>query len=377
MSRVKQIAMAAGTFSVALGIGFVMQNGDVLASRFGADPVEAESTPIAPDVAPVGQAATVEPVAPTPQEPQASEPAEVLTEATFSAGPTAPEDGPSLAAPQGAPADLAAAVSLPQAARPPEPAAPPVELAAVESDDSPAVPLAETQPEPQTAQSCDIGMDGAAVEAAMVALEVTAPCHAGSPFVLHHQGMMFSARTDDQGSAMVEVPALAEVAVFIAAFPDGEGSVSTVTVPDFADYDRAVLQWQGETGVMLSAYEFGAGYGDTGHISRENVADVDRAIAGDGGFLVQLGDTSVDEPLLAEVYTFPSEQHDNGAIQLIAEAEITQGNCGQDIAAQSIQVFPDGNTLALDMAVRMPDCDAVGDYLFLQNMFEDLKLASR
>jgi len=35
MGQLKKIGMAAGTFSVALGIGFVMQNGDALASRFG------------------------------------------------------------------------------------------------------------------------------------------------------------------------------------------------------------------------------------------------------------------------------------------------------------------------------------------------------
>ena len=34
MSRARQFIMAGGTFSVALGIGFVMQNGDALAGRF-------------------------------------------------------------------------------------------------------------------------------------------------------------------------------------------------------------------------------------------------------------------------------------------------------------------------------------------------------
>lgn len=345
MSRVKQIVMAAGTFSVALGIGFVMQNGDALASRFGSDSDTAEAAPepVAPDVAPVEQVA----------------------------------DGPSLPIPQDVTADLAGAVSLPQTARPPEPAEAPVELAAVETDDAPSVLGPETMPEPETAQSCNILMEGSSSEAAMVALTVSAPCHTESPFVLHHQGMMFTAKTDADGTAALTVPALAEIAVFIAAFPDGEGSVSTVTVPDFAAFDRAVLQWRGEAGVMLSAYEFGAGYGEAGHISRENLASADRAAAGDGGFLVQLGDATVEDAFLAEVYTFPSGQHDDGDIQLIAEAEITEGNCGQEVAAQSIQVFPDGNTLALDLSVRMPDCEAVGDYLFLQNMFEDLTLASR
>jgi len=45
MANIKQIGMAAGTFSVALGIGFVMQNGDALASRFGAESAPAQPAP--------------------------------------------------------------------------------------------------------------------------------------------------------------------------------------------------------------------------------------------------------------------------------------------------------------------------------------------
>ena len=74
--------------------------------------------------------------------------------------------------------------------------------------------------------------------------------------------MMFTAMTDDAGAADLQVPALAEVAVMIVAFTEGDGAVSTVVVPDFANYDRAVLQWQGNTSVMLSAYEGDAGFGD-------------------------------------------------------------------------------------------------------------------
>ncbi len=45
MAKLRKIGMAAGTFSVALGIGFVMQNGDVLASRFGADSAPVQPAP--------------------------------------------------------------------------------------------------------------------------------------------------------------------------------------------------------------------------------------------------------------------------------------------------------------------------------------------
>ena len=102
-----------------------------------------------------------------------------------------------------------------------------------------------------------------------------------------------------------------------------------------------------------------------------------RAASGTGGFLTKLGSADAPDPLLAEVYTFPSGQHDRGDIALVAEARITAENCNAELAAQSIQVRPDGTTEALDLSLRMPGCEAVGDYLYLQNMFEDLKLAAR
>ena len=81
---------------------------------------------------------------------------------------------------------------------------------------------------------------------------------------------------------------------------------------------------------------------------------------------------------MAEVYTFPSGMiASEFDVMLVAEAEITTGNCGQKLNAQSLQVSPTGQTAALDLTMIMPECDAVGDVLILQSMFEDLTLASK
>ncbi len=45
MSRINQYVVATATFSVALGIGFVMQNGDALAARFSEAPTAAMPAP--------------------------------------------------------------------------------------------------------------------------------------------------------------------------------------------------------------------------------------------------------------------------------------------------------------------------------------------
>jgi len=80
MAKVKQLGMGAGTFSVALGIGFVMQNGDALASRFGA-----ESAPDQP--APFTQTAPIEAVAAVAEQPEVVEQPVLVAQA----GVTAPK----------------------------------------------------------------------------------------------------------------------------------------------------------------------------------------------------------------------------------------------------------------------------------------------
>lgn len=93
---------------------------------------------------------------------------------------------------------------------------------------------------------------------------------------------------------------------------------------------------------------------------------------------MSLGQSTGFDPLMAEVYTFPTGTILNPAdVVLAAEAEITTGNCGQELNAQSIQIKPNGVASALDLTMIMPACDAVGDFLILQNMFEDLTLAAR
>lgn len=355
MANFKKIGMAAGTFSVALGIGFVMQNGDALANRFSADTTPQQPAPFT-ETAAVAENVSVDV--------QAVDEPIVLAQAGV-----AP---PSFAAPT---SSVESAIVLPEAAKVPTKPEAPVQLAALDPE---LMPEIETDAIVTTEVDCVPVMSATAGDGATVALSVSAPCHASAPFTVHHQGMMFTAMTDEIGAADLQVPALAEVAVMIAAFTDGDGAVSTVVVPDFANYDRAVLQWQGDTSVMLSAYEGDAGFGDDAHIHADNPGDMARLYAAEGGYLVRLGDASTADSLIAEVYTFPTGMMGQALdVMLVAEAEITSQNCGKDLSAQSIQVSPTGETSALDLTMTMPACDAVGDFLILQNMFEDLTIASK
>jgi len=355
--------MAAGTFSIALGIGFIMQNGNALASRFGG-----EETPEQP--APFLQEAP-ETAAQLPDDTLNSIDAEVTPIPVAQAGMLMAE-APEIAKPEPV---TSAAIILPEAAKVPVEQEASVQLAALDPED---MPVVENDATAFAEVDCVPTMVAKADLAASVDLSVNAPCHVNAAFIIHHQGMMFTATTDDAGLANLIVPALAEVAVLIAAFEDGNGAVATVALPDFSSFDRAVLQWQGNTDVMLSAYEGDANFGDDNHIHIDNPGDMSRLESAEGGYLIRLGDETANNGLMAEVYTFPSGIVGTVAdVVLVAEVQITDGNCGQELSAQSIQVSPTGKTSALDLTMVIPECDAIGDFLILQNMFEDLTLASR
>ena len=329
MSRKKNLITAASTFSVALGVGFVMQYGSAGASRL--QPAEDLSATV------ILPADIVMPV-----------------EASLALPLFMPQATPLLDIP--VPVQLAALNSVDENLFIPEIAAP----AAI--------------PE----KSCEVAMGATVLPLAMVALSVTAPCEPNAALTIHHQGMMFTILTDAAGTTDILVPAMAQDAFFIAAFESGDGAVTSAEVPELANFDRAALQWQGVNAVQLHALEFGADYDTDGHVWSASSGELDFVAPSQAGFLVRLGDESRDTPLMVEVYTFPTGTVSrDGSVALTVEAEVTAENCGRDVAAQSIQIDPTSAPIAIDLTMTMPECDAVGEFLVLKNMFKDLTLAAK
>lgn len=356
-TKLRKFAVAGATFSVALGIGFVMQNGDALASRFSDLPARAAPQP---QVVPVQ--AAIAPAMPIPQTADIALPVD--------AAAALPDSAPG-------PVQIAAAVTRPGDALPAMPveaAVPDTMLAALETE----LPfLAPAPPPVAIAPDCTVTLTATVLPAAMVRLDLAAPCAPDQMATIHHQGMMFSALTDRTGQLGLTVPALVVDAVFIADLGDSQGAVAVAAVPEIAGIDRAVLQWQGLDGLGIHAREFGADYGTTGHVWSGN-PHAAAAMPGQGGYMIRLGDPTLAGAMLAEVYTYPSDRSERaGRIVLSVEAEITAANCGQEIAAQAIQVSPGGPPFATDLTMTLPGCEAVGEYILLSNMLLDLTLAAR
>lgn len=363
MSYRKEIMTAAGTLCCAIGIGFVMQGSDSAKNRYGETETVAASEAkelgssvllsvkditltsaevdrdLAPVVVPVPETAVTPVSAPVDQMPKPD------TEAT----------------PAVAPADVAP-MSKPVVI----PASAPVEFA----------PQYDTRVNVVAESECEISATARAKAAAMVDLELSAPCLPMERVTVHHGGMIFMQMTDSNGAVNVTIPALAKQAVFILAFSNGEGAVAQTMVEEIGEFDRVALQWKGETGFGIHAREYGADYGEDGHIWAGNTGAIATAVTGGGGYLTVLGDASIPDGMTAEVYTFPTGAAGRaGDVDLSVEAEVTEANCGSEVEAKTLQILRGADIQARNLTLSVPECDAEGSFLLLNNLFEDLKVA--
>ena len=206
---------------------------------------------------------------------------------------------------------------------------------------------------------------------AMIDVGLSSPCHPSERIVLRHAGLAVTYRTNSVGALTARLPALTDQAVVSVLFAGGTIIEAELALPEAGQMRRFGVQWLGPLAFGINAFENGAGYGEAGHVS---AADAGRPAAGsrDHGFLTLLGDDTVDQPMLAEVYTYPDGTRD---VPVVVEAAITAQTCGQDLLGETLNVT--GGTVALsDLSVTMPGCDAAGDFLLLKNLVPDMTLAS-
>ncbi|MEL7252615.1 MAG: hypothetical protein AAGL23_00465 [Pseudomonadota bacterium] len=249
----------------------------------------------------------------------------------------------------------------------------PVQVAAL--DDIPLNPSLPRE-EPTPAFECETKVVALTSAGAMVELLVDTNCHVNSGFTVHHNGMMVSGMTDGEGLASVILPALTEKAVYMVTFPGGDTVVANAEVTSVVDYDRAIVQWSAYDGLQVHALEYGATYEGPGHIWSGAMGEMANAAKGEGGFMMRLGEPSPLSTHMVEVYTFPTGMAlREGNVELSLEAVVTEANCGRDLEAQVIQKSGDTPMKVRELTLAMPDCDAIGDFLVLNNMFDDLNIA--
>ncbi|NUB45412.1 hypothetical protein GEU84_013520 [Fertoebacter nigrum] len=330
MDLKRKAAMVVLTLAVAFACGQFVQYGTGFGPRLASLPPEADPTPRA--IVPLA-ADSVEVIA-TPVE-----------------APSAPRLPDQAMLP--APADLPIAIPLPA-----EPAALPPLTA-----EAPAI----------TSLDCPVQLDVTAQPDAMLGVTMLAPCHANQRVVLRHAGLAFTGKTSATGGLFLTIPGLQADAEVSVLFADGDTAEGRTRLPDMADTRRFAVQWMADDMFQLHAFENGADYGTPGHIS---AADPQRPAAGvptRGGFLSPLGDASVDLPMLAEVYTFPKSA--DVPVSVAIEAAVTEATCNRDLLGETL-VSVAGKVTVTDLTVAMPGCDALGDYLVLNNLLPEMNIAT-
>lgn len=331
----KEILTAVGTLGCAIAIGIIMQNSDTAEKRYGSSGTSLQTPAVSEE--PLEDAALDGSVLDVRQI--------ELTSAEFENSVELPSIEANLETP-----------AAPQSVL----TAPEVPTAAMNKDD------------------CTIAAQARPVAAAMVNLDLEAPCLPNERVTIHHNGMIFTETTSVEGSLNLRVPALTKEAVFILAFSNGDGVVAQATVEEMDEFSRSVLQWRGNSGFQIHAREFGAGYGEEGHIWQGAPGDIADAVTGSGGIITRHGDPDTPEPLLAEVYTFPKLiEGRSGNVALSVETEVTETNCGLEVEAQALETDLRGGLKTKNMTLAVPDCDAVGTFLVLNNLLQDLKVAAK
>ncbi|GIT92738.1 hypothetical protein JANAI62_30250 [Jannaschia pagri] len=219
---------------------------------------------------------------------------------------------------------------------------------------------------------CAITVDAMSLAAATIAMDISAPCDAGSRVDVVQSDLQFAIVLDEAGTATLQMPALSdEPAVAILVADRDPLSFQTEAV-DVRGYHRAILYWQGSAGLELHAFEGEASYGDDGHVGPEAPRTIAHALSGNGGFLTPLGDPGIEDARLALVYTLPAGLD----ATLSIEAPVTEANCAQDIYGGTIQVGPGIPVVTQDITMTMPTCEAVGDYVMLGNLMQPIAVAS-
>lgn len=361
MSIVRRAMMAGATFAVAGAAGFVMQNGDAVAARFADQPVAPAETAVAQ--------------APATETPIMDTASVVVSPSAMAGAMSAARD-----------AAISTAQSLGQVL-PEVPETAGVQVAALEEDQStrsdapvlaaaPALEVPASPVAPAQTPDCGVTMTSTPTGAGMVQLTLEAPCHASERVTIQHDALAFTEMTDAAGHLNVAVPAMSDTAVFFAFFIDQAGAMVETRVPEFSAFDRVAILFNPQDALHIHAREFGADYGDAGHVWADAPRNPMHGIKAEGGFLTRLGNANAFEPQIAEIYTFPTATtRDSGAVRLSVEAEITAQNCGRAVEALSLQTGADGKVGMVDLSLTMPDCDAVGDFLVLNSLLQDLKIA--
>lgn len=215
--------------------------------------------------------------------------------------------------------------------------------------------------------TCNDSLTVQAGAGGMIGVDLSATCRPAQRVVLRHAGLAVTYRIGDDGRLLAQVPALAVSEPVEVLFQDGSRVAALVAMPEVAALRRFGVQWQGSAAFTVQGFEDGSDFGQQGVISAANPGTAQT------GVMTALGDATVENPLLAQIYTYPVDPA--RTTTLVVEAAVTGETCGHDLLGEVISSTA-GRATKVDLTLAMPDCSGVGDFLVLKNLDEGMKIAA-
>jgi len=250
------------------------------------------------------------------------------------------------------------------------------ELASLETQSD--TSFVEIIPVPQLS-TCEIFLDPSVRSGANILLFLIAECKPNMPVTISHAGLEFTILTDAAGTANVVVPALQRTAEITATFEDGSSQSTVALVTQITDVTRAAVTWRGDADLDLHAFEFGAVAGSDGHVWSGSARDYRSARLTGGGYLLELGDKTIEGGALAEVYSMPLGRGlARGTVAMTLEVNNGSEVCGNDISARTLRTRPDNSAGLRRIRFTVPGCGGGALAQFRVNgAVDDIRLAAQ
>jgi len=225
---------------------------------------------------------------------------------------------------------------------------------------------------------CSVALKTQAAPGGLVELSLDAPCLPNTRVEIRHGRLAIAVQTGHSGRLSEIIPAFETAALFSVTLPDGRVLKSRITVPDLGTIDRIAVQWAGDFDIGLHALEFGS----IADATSDNWSGQSGAGGGsrayEPGYTVRLGDSNVQNPMQAEIYTLSrTRKTPSGAVELSVQATPGDQTCGQAEILRSFRSHAGHLIGASGLQFKLPACDETAQSLVLKNALRDLIIAAK
>ncbi len=232
--------------------------------------------------------------------------------------------------------------------------APTTELASLDTGN---VDQPESIAPTQQSTNCEIFLDPSVRTGANILLFLSAECKPNMAVTISHAGLEFTIMTAPDGSANVIIPALQRTAEITATFADGTSESTVALVTQIGEVTRTAVTWRGAADLDLHAFEYGAPSGSDGHIWAGSARDFRSARLRGGGYLVELGDSTIEGGAMAEVYTMPlGRTVERGSVAMKLELNNVAEVCGNSISARTLRTRSENSAGSRSIRFTVPGC---------------------